>query len=157
MNAPGMPFMAKSPSGNAETFHGPEAGSQSFKRGGPVKWSSGKIAARTDDSTDKLLGFAKIDAAGVVNTDIEIDAALPGKEFVLSASHATPASAVFAQTDVGGVFAIQTESNGRASIDIANSTDGQKCLVMTRLFDAAGTVYGRAYFVVRNGFSDFDA
>jgi hypothetical protein len=145
------PFFYRSLSGNSPVKHGKEAAGQSYKRGAMVTLASGLVALRADTGTS-LLGIANFDATGVTNADVEYMPFARGNEFVMSVGHATPASAVITQANVGTAYGLKTDSGtGYAYVDLENTTANQKSVVLVGLFDPASTQYGRGIFTVASG------
>lgn len=101
----------------------PEKASESFKIGQFVKLdlTTGRIEACASDDI-VCVGIAAKDASGTVDTKCPVILALPETNFAVSCYHATPSSAITAQTQVGNKYELYVGSN-LCHCDIAASTN----------------------------------
>lgn len=111
-----------------ETQDFPEAATQSFKRGDLLENSSGKcavsVSAGSDwlDSTADYLGVAMQDASTVTDTAITATILNHNTGWVLPMTHATPASAITAITDIGTQRTVERTGAGDCSVTETTSS-----------------------------------
>lgn len=114
----------------------PEAASQSFKIGDIVQLnSSGQVAIGATAGNDmtaasnlRPLGIVSQDATGVTNSKIKVLVPHNGAQFLLPVEHATPASAVTAEsqtykTAVTGGYVLTHTSGGVWAVAIDTTTN----------------------------------
>jgi len=95
----------------------PEAsGTQTFKRGDLVIFSSGTVTVATDDL--EVFGVAMNDASGTANTDTEVYVIQPGDKFIAEASTTT------AVTNQGNAYALVMTSGSMAVNTGSTATPG---------------------------------
>ena len=99
----------------------PEAATQTFKRGDLLENSSGKcavsVSAGSDwDSTPEYFGVATMDASGTTDTPITAVILNSATGWVLPMTHATPASAITAITDIGTLRTLERTAAGDVSV-----------------------------------------
>lgn len=116
--------------GNTYTRSFPEAASQSFNAGDFVGVnSSGQVAiaataGNTLDSTGiRLIGRAKEKASGTTNNYVQVEVATGDTYYDLPAYHATPASAVTAETSVDVQCVLINETTGGWMADFATTSN----------------------------------
>ena len=126
----------------------PEAsGTQTFKRGDLVIFSSGTVAVATDD--DDVFGVAMNDASGTANTDTEVYVIQPGDKFIAEASTTTAVSnqgVAYALVMTSGSMAVNPGSTTTAAfyIDALDPRDGPTT-------GAGGRVIGRFIYTSIDG------
>lgn len=127
-------------SGPEEYVVYPEAGSQSFKQGQFVLMESdGQVAACADDATS-ILGMATHDASGVEDTPVTVLLAQDGTRFRMNIYHATPASAVAAETMRDAKWGLEVDSS-RCYVDVGQGS--ADALMIVRFLDAIGDTYAK--------------
>jgi len=118
--------------GGARTFDtliGPEAATQTFKRGDILGFTSGKLrcnvsaAANLDSSGDEVAGVALRDASGTTDADVPYVPLDTNVGLVLPVTHATPASAVTAVTQRGSTFCLERTAAGDWSVPIDDTSN----------------------------------
>lgn len=117
----------------------PEGGTQSFKQGDLVIFSSGKIVVATDD--DDIFGVAMHDASGTTDTDVYVYVPGPGEKFLAEASTTTAVTnqgVAYALVMTSGSMAVNPGSTTTAAfyIDALDPRDGAHT-------GAGGRVIGR--------------
>jgi len=120
----------------------PEAASQSFKVGQLLCIdTAGRVKAIADAGV-KLWGIAMEDASGTTDNLVQVDLILPGDRLIVSCYHATAASAVMANANVGDTYQVITSSNVTYLDKSSTSTPLFK--VLARMpEDAATDIYPR--------------
>jgi len=88
-----------------------EAASQDYKAGQFVYASSGNSISHCETGATACLGMATCDATGTTGTSAEVLLAEPYVVFEANVSHATPASAVTALTQIGAKYGLELSSN----------------------------------------------
>jgi hypothetical protein len=138
-------------------FELPEAASQTFKRGGLAKVSSNAVTVWTA-ITDVNLVIPLADAHNTTGATVAVADLRDGDVVEFTLYHATPASAVFASTDVNTAYGL-TLVNGCAVINKADVTNKRvKILGLVReAGDDAADLYPRVIARIINASSDAGA
>ena len=119
--------------GGPEYTHFKETASQTYVKGDLLYLdSNGTIAICTTSSsqlTSKIAGRAEAAATGVTGTNVHMQIIKPTDIWCCNVMHATAASAITAQTQLGAVFAMRADTvsgNGTLvwSVDIENAVTG---------------------------------
>ena len=119
--------------GGPEYTHFKETAAQTYVKGDLLFLdANGTIAICTTSSsqmTSKIAGRAEAAATGVTGTNVFMQVIKPTDIWCCNVMHATPASAVTAQTQLGSLFAMRADTvagNGTLvwSVDIENSITG---------------------------------
>lgn len=140
-----------------------EADTQDFKRGGPVKFSSGQIVEAGASSgslmriraaaSDPLLMIAEEDSANnTKNEEVGAVPALAGVIFEANMYDGTaPASAALTQDMVGTDYGLREHptAENKWVIDRDQASASLKCVRVVGLKDKVGDIYGRVYFTIR--------
>lgn len=122
-----------------------EQSTQSFKQGEMVVAdSAGQITACADDATT-ILGMALADASGTQAAFVPVCVATDKQRFVMNVFHATPGSALSAESQRDQKFGLEADSN-RHYVDISQA--GADALMIVSLIDPAGDQYGKVNVVV---------
>lgn len=141
------------PSGVIPLVHAPEGASQSFLKGAPVIYSSGKIvvgASPPFDTGDALAGIAQQDASGVTDRDMCFVPAHRNVVFEGTLESSSSNGYALLQADLGAIYAIDYDAtNKKYYVDKANTTNAVARII--RLVDPVGTVRGRVQFVFTGG------
>ncbi len=137
--------------GAAPVLTGVEAASQTFKKGAPLKNSSGKLAiAAEDDVATLLIGIAEHDAAGVTDTAVKMVPVLPNVVFCAELSDETDGLVTLAQTHMWGKYGINVTTDGKWYVDTDETTVGTNvAAVVVGFRDPVGTVNGIVEFVFK--------
>lgn len=107
-----------------------ETASQTFRAGDPVAIdANGTVALFAVSTTLGIAGFAQVAATGVTGAQTYLRVVRPDDLYVMNVFHGTPASAVTAQTQLGGVFALRVDTisgNGTSlwGVDIQAAVEG---------------------------------
>ena len=132
-------------------YTGPEGGSQTYKRGAPLIYTSGYLvvaASAPIDTGDSIVGFANEDGhngtAGVY-TATYVVAGGPHMTFIGLLIDKVAETHTLVQTNLGLAYAIDVDSSGYWYLDENNTTNPVARVV--KLLDPVGTVNGRVEFV----------
>jgi hypothetical protein len=136
-----------SPSSGPSVRYYPEAASQSFKKGDPVKLNtSGQVLLAVDTESGPW-AIANADASGTTNAEVGVTLMTVGDVFVASAS-AAGATRTVTQSDVGlqcsWIKSTVTGETDKSVLDQADTTTPSFEIVDT--YDDVGTVDGRYEF-----------
>lgn len=134
---------------------GIEAASQSWKKGAPLKNSSGKVAILTETDVAGILGIAAGAASGVTDRQCHIIPALPGVVFQAELSDLTDGAYTLAQTDIWGDFGLNVTTDGKWFVD-ADEAGGEQVVTVIGARDAIGTSNAIVYFVFKNSVTVFN-
>jgi hypothetical protein len=125
----------------------PEAASQSFKRGDFVYLASGKVteavAPGSDliDSGNLAIGIAAADASGITDADCEVILLTEDLEICLPVTHATPASAITAITQVGTSYELENVTSKGYAVTEGTSNPVVKVVAISEQYPV-GEQYG---------------
>lgn len=109
-----------------------EAATQTFKRGGLVKLATNAITATGLAATDVQLGIPAADAHNTTGATVSVYHLADNDVVEMTLYHSTPASAVFATTDIGAEYGV-TVDNGAAVVNKADVTNKRvKILALVR-------------------------
>lgn len=136
--------------GDLPVLTGIEAASQAFKKGAPLKDSSGKLAILGADDVTGLLGIAQHDATGVTNDEVKFVPPLPGVVFCAELNHTTNGTATIEQTDMYAKYGLSMASTDkRWYVDKEETASGttDEILQIVGFLDPVGTVKGRVEFI----------
>lgn len=132
----------------------PEAASQSFKKGHILTLNSsgqcqrhatsGNRAGAASGITLRPIGIALADASGTANTPIPVIVAEPGTQFLLPCHHATAASAVPNQANIGSNYEIIHVAAGYDAVSLDNTTNTKVKIVGMHTDDYPGWPTGSA-------------
>lgn len=125
----------------------PEAATQTFKRGDLVYLSSGSVtvaagAPANVASGTKLLGIALKDASGATGASVPVALANPNLRWVLPVTHATPASAATAITQVGATYELERTAAGKWAVPIDDTSNAKVVVTALHPAYAVGEQYG---------------
>lgn len=135
--------------GDLPVLTGIEAASQTFKKGAPLKDSSGKVAILGVDDVTGVLGIAQHDATEVADSEVKFVPPLPGVVFCAELNHTTNGTATIAQTDMYAKYGLSLASTDkRWYVDKEETAAGSDEVVqIVGFLDPVGTVKGRVEFV----------
>lgn len=132
-----------------------EATSQTFKKGELVYLASGYVTVCSTDPS-LIIGIANEDAhnitAGTQRVSVTL---LNGVVFKANVYHATAASAVTAQTQVGSSYGVVAVSN-KWFVDISEESSKRVTIMDLVQEDTVGDTYGRVYFQIANAYNMFN-
>lgn len=135
----------------------PEAASQSFVAGDFVTVnSSGQVAIAATagnalaSTGDRLIGVANEAASGTTNNYVEIEVFTEDTRFTLPVYHATPASAVTAETTVDSECVLHNETTGGWVADIGTTSNPVlHCVGQCNSYDGNKLTIGGQYNPMR--------
>lgn len=124
---------------NSNILQYPEASGQSFKAGQILYLNTSGQVAVTADGGVLAIGIANQDASGTANTLIDVDVIRPGDWFEITCYHATAASAVMADANVGDLYQLISVSNVAYLDKSATSTNMFKVVARKAQYSATDT------------------
>ena len=124
-----------------------ETAGQSFKRGQLVVIDASGYVHAVADAGVGVIGIALADASGVTAAQVLVDVIRPGDLLEVTVYHATKASAVLTNANVGLSFRVITVSN-ITMLDISSSSTPLFHIVARSLNNSATDVYPRAIVTV---------
>ena len=128
---------------------------QSFKQGQAVKLSGPGLMMHGTAGA-KILGFAADDATQTISSEIGVWVAMPGVIFEGNIHHtATSAAGKIMHSDIGTLCAL-TNLSGITVVDKRVSGATSTTVVIVGFKDNVGDQFGRVYFTVKHGYSQFD-
>ena len=123
----------------------PVAASESFKQGQFVyEHTDGTVKACADDAVS-ILGMTLIDAPSTTNDPVPVCIAYDDQEFEMNLYHATPGSAVSAESQRDAKWGLEVDSN-RCYVDVGQGS--ADALIITDWIDPIGDTYARCLCVV---------
>lgn len=126
--------------------HGIEGATQSFKKGAPLVYSSGKLVEATDAADQAAMaGMAAHTASGTTDTAVKYVPFIPGVIFEVTLMTGSEADFTLVQTNIGLAYAIAKAASGAWFLDNADTTNPEFRVVGFK--DPVGTVNGRVYCV----------
>lgn len=122
------PTLGESPSHDDGQSHGIEGATQSWDAGALLKLSSGELVIAKSSagdlgSGDDPIGVANAPATGVEGSDVSFSPILPGKRYKMQVYHATPGSALTAQSQVGTAYGLTLLSTGQFVVNLADTSN----------------------------------
>jgi hypothetical protein len=127
----------------------PEAASQTFKRGDLVYLVSGLVTVAATAGVGnnvaagtKVLGIALKDASGTTSAAVPVAIANANFRWTLPVTHATPASAVTANTQVGTAYELERTAAGKWAAPIDDTTNTKVVVTAIHPAYAVGEQYG---------------
>jgi hypothetical protein len=125
----------------------PEAASQTFKRGDLVYLVSGQVTVAASAASNvaagtKVLGIALKDASGTTGAAVPVAIANTNFRWSLPVTHATPASAVTASSQVGTAYELERTAAGKWAVPIDDTTNTKIVVSAIHPAYAVGEQYG---------------
>lgn len=125
---------------------GIEAATQTWKKGAPLVYASGKLTEATDAADQAAMaGMAAHVASGVTDTAVKYVPFIPGVVFEVTLMTGAEADFTLVQTNIGLAYGIAKAVSGAWFLDNADTTNPEFRVVGFK--DPVGTVNGRVYAV----------
>lgn len=133
--------------GTPPSEHGIEAASQSWKKGGVLIRSSGKIAEAAADAVADILGIALADASGTTDAAVHYVPAWPDVIFEGSLEDQANSNHALVQTNLYGQYALQKTAGGIWYLDENDTTNDATVIVrLDSSIGAVGDIRARVLF-----------
>jgi hypothetical protein len=126
----------------------PEAATMTFKKGDPVKLTTGGLVEDATDEDESIFGIALEDASGTTSDPVAVLVINPWSDIFSASISAAGATADSAQTDIGlavsFIKSTQTGETNKMVLDRTNVTTPSCEIIGAK--DPIGTTDGRLYF-----------